>query len=78
MKTAISLPDELFNSAESLARKLGISRSRLFATALAEFLAKHRSTKVTERLNEVYASEQSHLDKRSRRRQRRLAARAEW
>jgi metal-responsive CopG/Arc/MetJ family transcriptional regulator len=56
MKTAVSLPDDLFESADALARRLGISRSRLFATALAEFIAKHRASKVTERLNAVYGS----------------------
>jgi metal-responsive CopG/Arc/MetJ family transcriptional regulator len=35
MKTAISLPDELFESADALARRMGISRSKLFATAVA-------------------------------------------
>jgi metal-responsive CopG/Arc/MetJ family transcriptional regulator len=78
MKTAISIPDALFNSADSLARKLGVSRSRLFATALAEYLAKHRTAKVTERLNAVYASEPSQLDTGTRRAQRRIVARAEW
>ena len=78
MKTAISIPDELFSSADSLARKLGISRSRLFATALAEYLAKHRTAKVTERLDAVYATEPSKLDKATRRAQRRIVARSEW
>ena len=36
MKTAISLPDELFAAAEKLAERLGVSRSQLYATALAE------------------------------------------
>lgn len=78
MKTAISIPDDLFSSADSLARKLGISRSRLFATALAEYLARHRTAKVTERLNAVYASEPSQLDKATHRAQRRIVARSEW
>ncbi len=55
MKTAISLPDDLFRSADSLAERLGVSRSQLFATAVAEFLAKHQARKVTEQLNAVYA-----------------------
>ena len=78
MKTAISLPDDLFNAADSLARKLGITRSRLFASALAEFIAKHRTAKVTERLNAVYASEPSQLDETTRRAQRRIVGRSEW
>lgn len=78
MKTAISLPDDLFSAADSLARKLGITRSRLFASALAEYIAKHRTAKVTERLNLVYASEPSQADKATRRGQRRIVARSEW
>ncbi len=78
MKTAISLPDELFASAEALAERLGVSRSALFATAVAEFLAKHQARKVTDRLNALYADESSALDPRLDRAQRRTAARAEW
>ncbi len=55
MKTAISLPDELFESAEALAHRLGVSRSELFANAVAEFIAHHDRARVTERLNAVYA-----------------------
>ena len=62
MKTAISLPDALFESADALAQRLGVSRSQLFATALAEYLAKHQTRKLTDRLNSVYATEPSRLD----------------
>jgi len=62
MKTAISLPDELFKSANVLAQRMGVSRSQLFATAVAEFVAKHQSRKVTERLDRVYGAEQDNLD----------------
>ena len=55
MKTAISLPDALFDSAEALARRLGVSRSELFANAVAEFIAQHERTRLTERLNVVYS-----------------------
>lgn len=69
MKTAISLPDDLFASAEALAERLGVSRSRLIATALAEFVAKHQGRKVTERLDALYATEASALDPDVRRAQ---------
>jgi len=62
MKTAISLPDSLFRSGDALARRLGVSRSELFARALAEFLAKHKSDGITRRLNALYAKEDSRLD----------------
>ena len=39
MKIAISVPDEVFDSADELARELGISRSELYSTAVAEYLA---------------------------------------
>ncbi|MEO7962566.1 MAG: ChpI protein [Gemmatimonadaceae bacterium] len=55
MKTAISLPDDLFDSAEALSQRLGVSRSQLFATALAAFVAQHDRAALTARLNVVYA-----------------------
>ncbi len=78
MKTAISLPDTLFRSADGLARRLGMSRSRLFATAVAEFIAKHRADKVTERLNEVYATRTSRMDPLLTRAQKRVSKPGEW
>ena len=62
MKTAISLPDPLFRSSDALAKRLGVSRSELYARALAEYLAKHRSDQITQRLNAVLASEDTRLD----------------
>ena len=62
MKTAISLPDDLFHSADELADSLGTTRSNLYATALAEFVAKHRHDGITAKLNEVYAELPSALD----------------
>ena len=62
MKVAISLPDELFESADALAEALGMSRSELYATAVAEHLAKHRDQEITTRLNQVYANQPSGLE----------------
>jgi hypothetical protein len=62
MKTAVSLPDELFRKAEAAARRLRVSRSHLYAKAIEEFLDRQRDLKVTERLNEVYSRESSKLD----------------
>jgi antitoxin MazE6 len=78
MKVAISIPDDLFDSAESLGKRLGVSRSRLYATALAEFLAKHKGRKTTERLNRVYAQEESRLEPPLRRLQARTAGDESW
>lgn len=55
MKTAISLPDDLFAAAEALAGHLGLSRSQLYATALARFVAEQERATITARLNAVYA-----------------------
>ncbi|TGM58589.1 ChpI protein [Leptospira adleri] len=56
MKTAISIPDELFKTAEKTAKKLGIPRSQLFAKALEEFIQSHSKESITEKLNKVYDS----------------------
>jgi metal-responsive CopG/Arc/MetJ family transcriptional regulator len=53
MKTAISLPDDLFRAAERLARRGRKSRSQLYAEALAEYLARHAPDEVTEAMNRV-------------------------
>jgi metal-responsive CopG/Arc/MetJ family transcriptional regulator len=55
MKTAVSLPDRLYEEAEKTAQSLGIPRSQLFAKALEEFIERHRRENVTERLNRVYS-----------------------
>ena len=78
MKTAISLPDDLFAEADSLARSLGKSRSGLVAEALAEYVAKHRHAEVTERLNAVYAVEDGRLEPDLVEAARRTLARNEW
>ena len=78
MKTAISLPDKLFESTDALARRLGLSRSQLVATALAEFVAKHRGRDVTRRLDAVYAGTSSELDPAIRRLQARAVGRDGW
>ena len=78
MKIGISIPDEVFASADKLAGTLGLSRSELYATAVAEFLAKHRAGDVTARLNAVYAQQPSVLNKRVRRAQARTVRGSEW
>jgi metal-responsive CopG/Arc/MetJ family transcriptional regulator len=54
MKTAISLPDPLFEAADRLAARLGISRSQLFQRALQLLLDRHEGADVTAALNKVY------------------------
>lgn len=54
-KTAISLPDTLFREAERLARRTRKPRSKLYAEALSEYLARHSLDEITESLNQVIA-----------------------
>ena len=53
MKTAVSLPDEVFQAAERHARRVRKSRSQLYAEALAEYLARHAPDEITEAMNQV-------------------------
>jgi metal-responsive CopG/Arc/MetJ family transcriptional regulator len=51
MKTDVSIPDDVFEGAERLARRTNRSRSRLFSDALREYLERHTPDKVTEAMN---------------------------
>lgn len=53
MKTAISIPDDLFNRADELARQSGKSRSQLYRDALSEYLHRHDPAAVTLALDEA-------------------------
>lgn len=56
MKTAISIPDKTFQLADQLAKTLGLSRSELYATAVAEYLDRRVAQRVTARLDAVYGA----------------------
>jgi predicted transcriptional regulator len=62
VKTAISIPDALFDAADRVARELGISRSELYQRAVAAFVERYRREGVTARLDAVYAEQPPHLD----------------
>lgn len=62
MKTAISIPDDLFAAAEAAARSLSVSRSEFYAKAIERYLQDQQDAAITDRLNEVYASNSSELD----------------
>ena len=55
MKTAVSVPDDVFVSAERLARRERRSRSDVYSTALREYVARHEPDEVTETLDRVMA-----------------------
>jgi metal-responsive CopG/Arc/MetJ family transcriptional regulator len=62
MKTAISIPDNLFRVADQYAKNHGFSRSQLYAKAVAQYLDQHPSDHITKQLNEVYSSETAALN----------------
>ena len=55
MKMAISVPDELSEEADRLARRFNQSRNRLFADAVREYIARHDPDAMTAALDRVYA-----------------------
>lgn len=62
MKTAISLPDSVFEEAEALAQQLGLSRSELYTKALQIYLKRYNRDRILRKLNQVYSTESSELD----------------
>lgn len=62
VKTAVSIPDPIFEAADRLARRRRISRSELYAEALARLLEDDESRGITERLDEVYGDRASEVD----------------
>ena len=78
MKTAVSLPDELFRQAEASARRLRVSRSQLYANAIADFLRRQDDSSITQRLNEVYSRRPAKVDAALARAQLRSLPKETW
>jgi hypothetical protein len=78
MKTAISIPEELFESAEEFARWRGMSRSELYTTALRHYLGEHQGERITERLDDIYGGEPGGLDPDIARLQARSLPEDDW
>ena len=78
MKTAISLPDQVFEAADRMAQRLGIKRSQLFQRAVVRYLKEQRLDRVTEILDQVYCREESRLDEVLRALQAASIEREEW
>jgi metal-responsive CopG/Arc/MetJ family transcriptional regulator len=78
MKTAVSIPDEVFDQAEALAHRAKRSRSELYARALSEYVARHAPDRVTEAMNRVLDEVDEPRDKFTSRAARRTLERAEW
>lgn len=62
MKTAISIPDDLYRSAERASARLGLTRSELYRRALALFLSRHDERAVTAALDRVYDDAEGPVD----------------
>lgn len=63
MKTAVIIPDDIFERADRLAAERRVSRSQLYAEALRRYLqACEEVSPITEALNRVYAIEDSTMD----------------
>ena len=62
VKTAVSIPDPIFAAADRIARRRQVSRSELYATALAELIARDSGADVTARLDAVYSDVDSSVD----------------
>jgi metal-responsive CopG/Arc/MetJ family transcriptional regulator len=78
MKTAVSIPDELFREAEQFARRTRKSRSKLYQDALREYLARHDDDAITEAWNRLADEVDTRPDAFSREASRRAFARTEW
>lgn len=81
IKTAVSIQKPLFEQAEKIARKMKISRSRLFALALEDYIRREQNRELLTQLNVAYADEPDAKEKTLRRKTRathRRIVRNEW
>jgi metal-responsive CopG/Arc/MetJ family transcriptional regulator len=78
MKTAISVPDEIFERAERLAKRSHRSRSELYSAALKEYVARHTPEEVTEAMNRVCDEVRDGSEEFISAAARRILERVEW
>jgi metal-responsive CopG/Arc/MetJ family transcriptional regulator len=81
VKTAVSIYKALFEQANALAREMKISRSRVFALALEEYIQRHENQKLLDQINRAYADapdESERKQQRAMRRKQRKLAEGEW
>ncbi len=78
MKTAISIPDSIFELADQFAGRQGLSRSELYTRAIKDYLKNHRQDKVTEALNDTYSQQPSKIDPNIERTQLNSLAKESW
>jgi metal-responsive CopG/Arc/MetJ family transcriptional regulator len=78
MKTAVSVPNDVFKSADRLAKRLGRSRSWLYSEAVAEFVARRAPDSVTESMDRVAAQIDTRPDPALARAAHRTLRDSEW
>ena len=78
MKTAVSIPDEVFERAERLVKRSGRSRSDVYSAALKEYVDRHGSDDVTEAMNHVCDAIGDERDAFTTAAARRVLERSEW
>jgi metal-responsive CopG/Arc/MetJ family transcriptional regulator len=78
MKTAVSIPDDVFEKAERLAKRSKRSRSEVFAAALREYLARHAPEEITDAMNRVCAEMDSPPDEFVHAAGHRILRKVEW
>ncbi len=81
VKTAISIQKSLFEQAEKVARKMNVSRSRLFALALEDYLRRSENRELLEKINAAYEEEPDSTERTLRRKAsgtHRRIVRGEW
>lgn len=78
MKTAVSIPNEVFEEAERLARRTKRSRSELYSRALAEYVARHTPDRVTEAMDRALDELGEPADQFVRTASRRVLKRSAW
>ena len=78
MKTAVSIPDEVFEKVERLARREKRSRSEVFSAALKEYVARHAPDEVTEAINRACDEIDEQTDEFTVAASRRILERTEW
>lgn len=74
MKTAISIPDEIFKDIEKLSKKLRCPRSRILTEAAREYIEKMKNNDIFEAINKVYSGEETEQEKQLRRKSKKLYA----
>ena len=62
MKTAISIPDDIYHAANHLAKRLGVSRSEFYSKAVSNYIASHQNQAVTRALDQIYQNEPLEID----------------